>query len=140
MKKIFKVMLVLGLLAAMAFTMSGCTEADRVSASISKQADDFHIVRRVSVINTRTDTILLEIIGTLSVIKESDGDVTLMIRTSEETYKKNFLYLNDWTTYSVDDVTGEYPLYYFKITYNPELLRPFGPDALYGTSEDEGSK
>lgn len=140
MKRLIKLLAMLLLLAIVVVSFSGCTEAQKVSASISKQADEFHIVRRVSVINMRTDTIVMQVIGTLSVIKSDDGDVDLMIRTSEETYKKNFLNLNDWTIYTVDDVTGEYPLYYFEIKYNPNLLRPFGAEGVYGTSEDEGSK
>ncbi|MBR4973612.1 MAG: hypothetical protein IKY45_04015 [Clostridia bacterium] len=47
MKKIIAVLLVL----AMVFCLVGCSEAERVSHNLSKQADNFNIVRQLTVIN-----------------------------------------------------------------------------------------
>ena len=38
---------------------SGCSEADKVNANLSKQADYFECERRITVYNARTDTIIL---------------------------------------------------------------------------------
>lgn len=38
----------------------GCSEADKVNANISKQADYFECERRITVYNARTDKIILE--------------------------------------------------------------------------------
>ena len=44
----------------------GCTEADQVSSNISKQADNFNVTRKLTVLNARTDTVLLELTGTFA--------------------------------------------------------------------------
>ena len=40
-------------------SLTGCREADRVSHNVSKEADNFNVIRRITVFNIRTDTVLL---------------------------------------------------------------------------------
>ena len=106
------------------FILSGCTEADRVSTNISKEADNFNVTRRVTVINTRTDTVLLEIIGALS-IQRSNGDVDIIVEVAPNTYKKHFVSLNEWTTYVVEDISGAFvDKYHYEVNFLPEMLVP----------------
>ena len=49
--------LMLVMIAAMAVTMCACREASKVSYNLSKEADNFNIVRRLTVFDTRTDTV-----------------------------------------------------------------------------------
>lgn len=51
MKKKFLVAL-LGL-AIIGGTLTACTEADKVSSNVSQEADNFNVLRRFAVINTR---------------------------------------------------------------------------------------
>ena len=103
----------------------GCTEAQRVSSNISTQADLFNIIRRVTVINTRTDRVLLEVIAQCS-IQLSDGDVDIISEVGDGVYKKDFVHLNDWTTYVVEDLCGaEVSPYKYEINYIPESIIPF---------------
>lgn len=45
-------------------SMTGCMrEADRVTYNVQKEADNFNVERRLSVINARTDKPVLELIG-----------------------------------------------------------------------------
>lgn len=53
-KKILSSMAVV-MLAAM--TLAGCTEASQVSHNVSQEADNFNVLRRFAVINTRTDNV-----------------------------------------------------------------------------------
>lgn len=46
--------------------VTGCTEADKVSTNVSKEADNFNVLRRFAVINTRTDKVEFEIVGAFS--------------------------------------------------------------------------
>ena len=118
-KKLFILMLLCLLI------LSGCNEADRVSTNVSKEADNFNVTRRVTVINTRSDKILLEIIGTLS-IKHSSGDVDIIVETGPNTYKKHFVSLNDWTTYVVEDISGAFvDKYHYEVNFLPEMIIPF---------------
>lgn len=122
MKKIFLIIL----LIVMLLMLAACdNEADRVSYNISKEADNFNVTRRVTVFNTRTDKVLLEVIGTLSVMKSS-GDVDIIIETGPNQYKKHFVSLNDWTTYVVEDISGAFTdKYHYEINFLPEMIIPF---------------
>lgn len=120
-----KALILIVLLCAAALILTGCTEADKVSANVSKEADNFNVTRRVTVFNTRTDKILLEIIGALS-IKHSDDDVDIIVEVAPNTYKKHFVSLNGWTTYVVEDVSGAFvDKYHYEVNFLPEMIIPF---------------
>jgi len=118
MKKIIIIFVVFALL------LTGCVQADRVSENISKQADNFNVTPRVTVFNTRTDKVLLEIIGNFS-IKHSSGDVDIIVETAPGVYKKHFVSLNDWTTYVVEDISGAFvDKYHYEVNFLPEMIVP----------------
>jgi len=106
-------------------SLTGCNDqASRVSHNVSKEADNFNVTRRVTVFNTRTDNVLLEIIGNLS-IKHSSGDVDIIVETAPGVYKKHFVSLNDWTTYVVEDVSGAFvDKYHYEVNFLPEMIIP----------------
>ena len=57
------------------FVATGCTEADQVSANISQEADNFNVTRKLTVLNARTDTILLELTGTFALKNNSSNEL-----------------------------------------------------------------
>lgn len=102
------------------FSLSGCSEAERKSTEISKQADNFETPRRLTVINTRNDKIILEFTGTFS-IQSSGGDIDVLCAIGDNRYEKHFFRLNDWTIYVVEDVSNQDVDKYFReIKYYPE--------------------
>lgn len=114
------------LLLMMLLLLTGCMEqeADKVTRNLSLQADNFNVTRRVTVYNCRTDKILLEVIGNLSVQK-SGGDVDLIIEVAPGQYKKHFVRLNDWTMYVVEDVSGAFAdKYHYTINFLPDSIMP----------------
>ena len=120
-----KIVLLL-ILAVIAVTLTGCVEqqADKVTRNLSLQADNFNVTRRVTVYNCRTDKILLEVIGNLSVQKSS-GDVDLIIEVAPGQYKKHFVRLNEWTMYVVEDVSGAFvDRYHYEINFLPDAIMP----------------
>lgn len=70
MKK--KIVAVIVLVLLICITVTGCTEANQVSYNISKEADNFNVTRKLTVLNARTDTILLELTGTFA-LKNNDA-------------------------------------------------------------------
>ena len=120
MKKIIAIVICLMLMVG----LLGCTEAEKVSHNVSKEADNFNVTRRVTVYNTRTDKLILEVIGNLSVLR-SNGDVDIIVEVAPNTYKKHFVSLNEWTTYAVEDISGAYvDKYHYEINYMPESIIP----------------
>lgn len=52
---------------SLVMSLTGCgTEATQVSHNVSQQADNFNVLRRFAVINTRTDKVEFELIGAFS--------------------------------------------------------------------------
>ena len=53
MKK--KIAVLMALVVLVCFAATGCTEADQVSSNISKEADNFNVTRKLTVLNARTE-------------------------------------------------------------------------------------
>lgn len=103
----------------------GCTQADRVSVNISKEADRFNVTRRLAVINARTDKPVFEIIGNFSISNNMNNELEIVCEVEQGKYKKHFVYLNEWTIYTVEDVSGAYvDNYHYEVNYLPEMIIP----------------
>lgn len=121
-----RTVMVILLLIAMGLSLTGCNQADRVSANISKEADNFNVTRRLVAINTRTDNLLFEVIGNFSISNNSAGEIEITMQTGPAEYKKHFLYINKtWTSYTVEDISGaNVSPYHYEINFLPEMILP----------------
>lgn len=119
------------LLSFLTMLLASCTEADKVSHNISKEADNFNVVRRVAVINTRTDKVEFEVIGRISIYdntssKESTSTLTVVVETDKDKYKKHIVKLTNWNMYVVEDLEGAaVDQYKYEVNYMPESILPF---------------
>lgn len=121
-KKCLRIAIAAILAALCAVSFSGCSEADKVNANLSKQADYFNCERRITVYNARTDTIILEAEGYMSITNNTSGELVVTVKTGPETYKKNYIYLNDYTLYVVEDITGSHTdPYHYKLYFHTEF-------------------
>lgn len=103
--------------------LAGCSEADRVNANISKQADYFECERRITVYNARTDRVILEIEGYMSVSNNSTDELVVTCKVGPDTYKKNYVYLNEYTLYVIEDISGTHTdPYHYKLYFHTSLL------------------
>ena len=102
------------------------TQVDRVSYNIRQQADNFNITRRIVVINARTDKPVFELTGNFSLQNNANNELEIIVEIGQSSYKKHFIYLNDWTMYVVEDVSGAFvDKYHYEINYLPEMIQPF---------------
>jgi hypothetical protein len=119
MKKIFALMLVLVCLVG---CLTGCSEADNVNHNLSQAADNFEVVRKITVYNARTDMIIMEMEGLMSLSNNSTSELVVTCRTGANEYKKNYVYLNDYVIYVVEDITGTVTdPYHYKIHFYTAL-------------------
>lgn len=119
MKKRLIVLLATGLIACTVLT--GCTEAEKVQYNISKEADNFNVTRKLTVINARTDTILLELVGTFSLSNNDTNELEVICEVADGKYQKHFVYLNEYTLYVVEDISGsDVDKYHYEINFLPE--------------------
>lgn len=122
MERIKRTFVALVLMIAIVTAMTGCTEADKVNANISKQADYFECERKITVYNARTDMIILEAEGYMSISNNTDGELVCTVKTGPGEYKKNYIYLNEYTMYVVEDITGTHTdPYHYKLYFHTEL-------------------
>ena len=99
-------------LIAIILCFSGCTvqEADKVNHNMSVAADNFNCERRITVYNARTDKIILYMEGYMTISNNSHSELVVTCKTGPMEYKKNYIYLNDYTLYVVED--RPIPLHY----------------------------
>lgn len=117
-----KIGIILSLVSVM-LLLAACSEADKVDSNLSKQADYFECERRITVYNARTDKVILEAEGYMSISNNSDNELVVMVKTGPATYKKNYIYLNDYTLYVVEDITGTHTdPYHYKIYFHTDVL------------------
>lgn len=102
----------------------GCTEADKVSSNVSQQADNFNVIRRLTVLNARSDKPLFELVGAFSFTLENNR-IIAVVETGPNEYKKHSIGLNDWTLWVVEDVSGvEVDKYHYEVNFLPEMIVP----------------
>lgn len=127
MKRVLSIILVLIMILGTIAMMAGCTQAQRVSANVSKEANNFNVTRRFVAINARTDKPIMEIIGLMSIQQtgDGDGDVDVIVEVAPNVYKKNWVHINEWVIYSVEDINGAYvDKYHYEINFLPEMIIP----------------
>lgn len=123
MKKVICIILSLVFVTAL---FAGCRESDKVAYNVSKEADQFNVVRRLTVINCRTDKPLFQITGTFALKTDTDNDLNVICEIGDGVYTKHFVHLNEWTTYIVEDLTGaKVDKYSYEINFLPEYLPGF---------------
>jgi len=124
MKKLKIIVLLISVLLISSIVM-GCSQASRVSHNISKEADRFNVTRRLVVINARSDKPVFELIGNFSMSNNASNELEITCEVEKGKYKKHFVYLNEWTIYSVEDVSGSYvDNYHYEVNYLPEMIIP----------------
>lgn len=120
MKKIITLFLIVVILA---MCLTSCTEAERVNHNISMQANYFECERRITVYNARTDTVIFVAEGYMNIANDSTNELVVTFKTGANEYKKNYIYLNDWTLYVVEDITGTHTdPYHYKIYFHTSIL------------------
>ena len=120
MKKLISIVLVLTLCLAL---FTGCRESTKVSYNVSKEADNFNVNRRITVLNVRTNTVLYELTGNFSLKNSAENEITVISEVAAGEYKKDFIYLNEWTTYIVQDVSGaEVDQYRYEVNILPQAI------------------
>lgn len=119
MKKIFAILLCLTLV----FCFAGCSEADKVNYNMSKQAQYFECERKITVYNARTDKVIFEAEGYMDISNNSTNELVVTCKVGKNEYKKNYVYLNSYTMYAVEDITGAHTdPYHYKFYFHIEVL------------------
>lgn len=106
--------------------LTGCNEAERVSSNLSVQADNFNVLRQVTVINCIANDVVFQMTGKMSIKADtSENQLELIVENEDDTYSKHIIGLSDNVTYVVEDIDANYvSKYKFTINYNPKMWIP----------------
>lgn len=106
MKKLFALVLCITLLGTFCLALNSCTAADNVNHNLSQAADNFQVLRKITVYNARTDLIIMEMEGYMSLSNTSTEELVVTCMTGPNEYRKNYIFLNKYVIYVVEDITG----------------------------------
>ena len=121
-------MCVIVLIGFMSIFLSGCSEAERVRENLSQEADNFNIVRELTVINCITGDTLFQMTGKISITADVEDNQLEVIAEDGDTYTKHIIGLSDNTTYVIQDLNlgaNDVSKYKFTINFNPNMWIPY---------------
>ena len=129
MKKILFIMLMV-----MTVTFTGCSsQADRVEHNLTKQADNFNVVRELTVINCIEGDVLFQMSGRMSITADTMDNQLEIIVEDGDTYVKHFIGLSDNVTYVIEDLNlgnNEVSKYRYTLNFNPNMWVPVNVDMI----------
>jgi hypothetical protein len=129
MKYSFKLSTLVGALAlsTVALGLTSCdNDANIVSHNISRDADNFKVMRRIVFYNGITGDYILTIEGFCSLgNKDPEKKLTVTCKMSDLEYKKHFLGLSDNVTFFAEhlDASKVSPNHY-KVVFKPSVIIP----------------
>lgn len=105
MKKIFKILIFM-MMVITVITLSSCRKETTVQHNLLKETGNFKTYRRITVINLRSDKVLMEFEGYLTSKLDSEGDVNIMIMTGVDEYQLHYVRLADEITYLSEQINN----------------------------------
>ena len=131
MKKKFLSLVLAGVLATTILT--GCdTEASRASYNLSQEADNFNVIRQLTVINCIQGDVLFQMSGRMSITADtSDNQLEILVEDENGNYQKHFVGLSDNVTYTVEQLRGiDVDQYKYTLNFNPKMWLPVGVETI----------
>ncbi len=102
--------------------LTGCSAAENVNHNLSQAADNFQCLRKITVYNARTDLVVMEMEGYMSLSNNMTSELVVTCMTGANQYKKNYIYLNEYVIYVVEDITGtSTDPYHYKVHFYTAL-------------------
>ena len=124
-----KKILAICMIGAIVLGLSGCeTEAQRVSYNLSQEADNFNVVRELTVIDCITGDTLFQMSGKMSITADTaDNQLEIIVENDNGSYVKHFVGLSNNVTYVIEDLSlgeNEVSKYKYTLNFNPKMWIP----------------
>lgn len=123
-------------IAALAVGMlAGCeTEASRVEYNLTQEADNFNIVRQLTVINCLQGDVLFQMTGKMSITADvDDNQLEIIVENEDGNYTKHFVGLSDNVTYTIEDLNlgkNDVEKYKYTLNFNPNMWLPYEVETI----------
>lgn len=105
-----------------------CSEASRVESNLTKEADNFNVVRELTVINCLQGDVLFQMTGKMSIEADvDDNQLEIVVENDDGNYTKHFVGLSDNVTYTIEDLnlgSNDVEKYKYTLNFNPKMWLP----------------
>lgn len=130
-KKILSLLMVVVLITTI---LTGCeTEAQRVNYNLTQQAENFNVVRQLTVINCIEGDVLFQMTGKMSITADTADNQLEIIVEDGGTYVKHFVGLSNNVTYVVEDLNlgaNAVSKYKYTLNFNPRMWIPVNAENI----------
>lgn len=113
----------------------GCeTEVSRVEYNLTQEADNFNIVRQLTVINCLQGDVLFQMTGKMSITADvDDNQLEIIVENDDGNYTKHFVGLSDNVTYTIEDLNlgkNDVKKYKYTLNFNPNMWLPYEVETI----------
>lgn len=115
--------------------LAGCdTQASRVEYNLTQEADNFNIVRQLTVINCLQGDVLFQMTGRMSITADvEDNQLEIIVENEDGNYTKHFVGLSDNVTYTIEDLNlgkNDVKKYKYTLNFNPNMWLPYDVETI----------
>ena len=114
--------------------ITACSEASRVESNLTKEADNFNVVRQLTVINCLQGDVLFQMTGKMSITADvNDNQLEIIVENEDGNYTKHFVGLSDNVTYTIEDLNlgaNDVNKYQYTLNFNPNMWLPVEVDTI----------
>lgn len=129
---------IVGIIALAVLTvgvLAGCeTQASRVEYNLTQEADNFNIVRQLTVINCLQGDVLFQMTGKMSITADvEDNQLEIIVENEDGNYTKHFVGLSDNVTYTIEDLNlgkNDVKKYKYTLNFNPNMWLPYDVETI----------
>lgn len=129
---------IVGIIALAVLTvgvLAGCeTQASRVEYNLTQEADNFNIVRQLTVINCLQGDVLFQMTGRMSITADvDDNQLEIIVENEDGNYTKHFVGLSDNVTYTIEDLNlgkNDVKKYKYTLNFNPNMWLPYDVETI----------
>lgn len=129
---------IVGIIALAVLTvgvLAGCdTQASRVEYNLTQEADNFNIVRQLTVINCLQGDVLFQMTGKMSITADvEDNQLEIIVENEDGNYTKHFVGLSDNVTYTIEDLNlgkNDVEKYKYTLNFNPNMWLPYEVETI----------
>lgn len=129
---------IVGIIALAVLTvgvLAGCeTQASRVEYNLTQEADNFNIVRQLTVINCLQGDVLFQMTGRMSITADvEDNQLEIIVENEDGNYTKHFVGLSDNVTYTIEDLNlgkNDVKKYKYTLNFNPNMWLPYEVETI----------
>lgn len=109
-------------------TLVACqTEAEKVDYNLTLEADNFNVVRQITVINCIEGDVIFQMSGKMSINADTTDNQLEVTVEDNGKYVKHFIGLSDNVTYVVEDLNlgaNDVAKYRYTLNFNPDMWIP----------------